>query len=179
MKSTLRYSMEKLNAEKTWFWETGISSWWNEKNRGEIEFAFSTLAEWWKWKMLHWLTMWHCVWMRPGTMWRCGGVLCTKNYSPPSSNDEYYTTASQCKTLQNIVLARIFHGKSCTLEISLPAFNGVQKKHWCRMLPQLQQLISVITISLHALVPISHPPLGFGTGRVSWLVTRLQQLLVA
>ncbi len=33
----------------------------NEKYREKIGFAFSTLAEWWKWKMLHWLTMRHCV----------------------------------------------------------------------------------------------------------------------
>ncbi len=32
-------------------------------------------------------------------MWRCGAVPCTKNYSPPSSNEELYTTAPQCKTL--------------------------------------------------------------------------------
>ncbi len=62
------------------------------KNRGKIGFAFSTLAEWWKWKILHWLTMWHCVWKQLGMMWQCEGVLCTKNYLLPSGKEEYYTT---------------------------------------------------------------------------------------
>ncbi len=97
MKSMLRYSVEKLHAAKTWFWETRMSSWRNEKNRGKIGFKFSTLAKWWKWKMLHWLTMRHCVWMRPDTTWWCRGVPCTNNYSPPSSNEEYYTTAPNAK----------------------------------------------------------------------------------
>ncbi len=75
-----------------------------QKSRGKIWFAFSTLAEWWKWKMLCWLTMQHCVWMRTGTMWWYGGVLLTKNYPPPSGNEEYYTTAPQCKTLRSSTL---------------------------------------------------------------------------
>ncbi len=49
--------------------------------------------------MLHWLTVRHCVWTQPGTMWQCEEVPCTKNYSPPSGNEEYYTTAPQCKML--------------------------------------------------------------------------------
>ncbi len=49
--------MEKLHAKKMWFWETGMSSWHNEKNREKTGFAFFTLAEWWKWKILHWLTL--------------------------------------------------------------------------------------------------------------------------
>ncbi len=100
----LRFSMEQLHAEKTWFWEKRMSSWRNKKNLGKIGFTFSTLAEWWKWKMLHWLTMWHCVWMRPDTMWRCGGVLCTKNYSLPSSDEKYYTTAPQYEMLHSRML---------------------------------------------------------------------------
>ncbi len=62
------------------------------------------LAKWWKWKMLHWLTKWHYVWTQPGTMWRCGGVPCTKNYSLPSGNEEYHTTAPQCETLHSRTL---------------------------------------------------------------------------
>ncbi len=84
--------------KKSDFEKTGISSWRNKKNRRKIGFAFSTLAEWWKWKMLHWLTI------RLGTMWHCGAVLCTKNYSPPSGNKEYYITAIQCKTLCSRIL---------------------------------------------------------------------------
>ncbi len=42
--------------------------------------------------------MQHYVRMRPATMWQCGRVLCTKNYSPTSGNEEYYTTVPQCKT---------------------------------------------------------------------------------
>ncbi len=100
----LRYSVEKLHTEKMWFWETGMSSWRNEKNWGKIGFTFSTLAEWWRWKMLHWVTLRHCVWMWPGTMWQCEGVLCTKKYSLPSGNKEYYTTASQHEMLRSRTL---------------------------------------------------------------------------
>ncbi len=106
---------------------------------------------------------------------------CTKNYSPPTGNEEYYTITPQRKTLRsrnNIVLVRIFRGKSCTSEIGLPVFNGVQNKCWSEMLPKLQQLlctnnqnvISVITISPHSLSSRSHPR-SLGTARVSWLVT--------
>ncbi len=51
--------------------------------------------------MLHWLTMWHCVWTRPGMMLWCGGLLCIKNYLLPSDNEEYYTTAPKCETLRS------------------------------------------------------------------------------
>ncbi len=100
----LKYSVEKLHAKKLRFWETGITSWWNKKNLGKIGFAFSMLVEWWKLKMFHWLTMRHCVWMRPGMIWWCGEVPCKKNYLPPSGNEEYLTTASQCKTLLSRML---------------------------------------------------------------------------
>ncbi len=102
--SILPITSEKLHAKKLWFWETGISSWRNENNQRKIRFSFFTLAEWCKRKMLHWLTMWHCVRMRPGMMWQCGGVLCTNNYSLPSGNEEYYTTAPQCETLHSGML---------------------------------------------------------------------------
>ncbi len=46
----------------------------------------------------------HCVWTQPGTMWWCGEVTCTQNYSPPSGNEGYYTTAPQCKTLHSTTL---------------------------------------------------------------------------
>ncbi len=97
-------TMWKLHAEKMWFWETEISSWQNEKNWGKIGFTFSTLTVWWKWKILHWVTMWYWTWMWPGTMWRCGGVLCTKNYSPPSGNREYYTIVPQYEMLHSRTL---------------------------------------------------------------------------
>ncbi len=37
-------------------------------------------------------------------MWWCGGVPCTKNYSLPSGNEEYYTTAPQCEMLHSRML---------------------------------------------------------------------------
>ncbi len=43
--------------------------------------------------------------LRPGMMWWCETVPCTKNYSPPTGNEEYYTTAPQCETL----LSRTLH----------------------------------------------------------------------
>ncbi len=96
VKSTLRYSVKKLRAKKMWCWETGISSWRNEKIEGKLDLqSLRSLST------LHWLTMQHCVWTRPGIMWWCGRVPCTKNYSPPSSNEEYYTTAPQCKMLHS------------------------------------------------------------------------------
>ncbi len=75
-----------------------------KKNHRKIRFAFCTLAEWWKWKMLYWLIMRHCVWTRPGTIWQCGWLPCTKNLSSPSGNEEYYTTAPQCETLHSRTL---------------------------------------------------------------------------
>ncbi len=73
-----------------------------KKNWGKFGFTFSSLAEWWKWKMLHWLTLRLCVWMWQGMMWRCGGVLCTKKYSPSNDNEEYYVP--QCKMLRSRTL---------------------------------------------------------------------------
>ncbi len=57
--------------------------------------------------MLHWLTMRHYVLMQPDTMWWCGGVPRTKNYSPPNNNEEYYTTVPQCETLHSRMLCCI------------------------------------------------------------------------
>ncbi len=184
----MRYRMEKLHAEKTW-----LSSWQNKKNRGKIGFAFSTLAEWWKWKMLHWLIMRHCVWMRPmrpGTIWWYGGVWYTKNYLPPSGNKEYNTTASQHETMRSRTLCWFVYlvaSRVCQRLIGLLTFNRLQNKCWGRMLPQLQQLlrtdnennISVITISPHSLSLRSHTPHILGTARVSRLVTQAQLLLFA
>ncbi len=54
--------------------------------------------------MLHWLTLRHCVWTPPDTIWGWEGVPCTKNNSPPSGNKEYYTTALQHETLHSRTL---------------------------------------------------------------------------
>ncbi len=88
------YMLQKCNFEKQRC-QVGKT----KKNRGKIGFAFFMLAEWWKWKMLYHLTMRYCVWRRPGTMWWCRGVQCTKNYSLPSGNEKYYITAPQHETL--------------------------------------------------------------------------------
>ncbi len=75
-------------------------------------------------KMLHWLTMGHFVWTPPGTMWWCGGVLCTKNYSPPSVNEEYYTTVPQCKTLHSRMLCWFTYfavSRVCRRSVFLPS----------------------------------------------------------
>ncbi len=109
--------------KKTWILETGISSWQNEKNWRKIGFAFSMLPEWWKWKMLRWLIMRHCVWTQLGIMWRCRGVSCTKNYLPPSGNEEYYRKAPQCKTLCSRMLCWFSYfteSRACWTSIFLP-----------------------------------------------------------
>ncbi len=115
-----RERVEKLHAEKSDFKKQGYQVGETKK----IGFAFSRLAEWWKWKRIHWLTMRHCVWMQPGTMWRCGGIPYTKKYSPPSGNKEYHTTGPQHETLCSRMLCRFAYfavGHACRTSIFLPS----------------------------------------------------------
>ncbi len=59
-------------------------------------------------------------------MWRCGGVPCTKNYSPPSSNEEYYTTVSQHKTVRSRMLcwfAYFVASRVCRRSVFLPSIE--------------------------------------------------------
>ncbi len=59
-----------------------------------------------------------------GMIWQCGGVLCTKNYSPPSGNEEYYTTASQCEKLCSRTLcwfANFAASRVCRRLVFLPS----------------------------------------------------------
>ncbi len=81
----IRDSMEKLHAEK---------------NRGKIRFAFSMLAEMWKWKitLVNVAILYMNATSNDVVVWR--GPY-TKNYPPPSGNEEYYTIAPQCKTLRS------------------------------------------------------------------------------
>ncbi len=57
-------------------------------------------------------------------MWRCGGVPYPKNYSLPSSNEEYYTTTPQCKTLRSRTLcwfAYVAASRVCRRSVFLPS----------------------------------------------------------
>ncbi len=96
------WDVEKLHAEKHNFEIQGcqVGEMKNIEEKSDLH-SLRSLGEWGKWKMLQWLTMRKCVWMWPGTMWQYGGVPCTKNYLPPSRNEEYYTTAAQCETLRS------------------------------------------------------------------------------
>ncbi len=162
-----------------------MSSWRNEKNRGKIGFAFSMLAEWWKWKMLHWLTVRHGVWMQTGTIWWRGGVLCTKNYLPPSGNEEYYTTAPQCETLHCRTLcwfAYFAASPVCWRSVFLHSMeyevnNEVECYHCYVLITRMVSLLSPYRrtqcLPYHILLAV------LALAMVSWLVTQAQQLLFA
>ncbi len=118
--------MEKLHAEKMWFWETGMSSWRNIKNRGKIGFAFCALTEWWKWKMLHWLTMRHCMDATRHDVALWVGTA-HKELLAAYRNEEYYTTAPQRKTLRPIMLcwfAYFVKSCACWRSVFLPSIEN-------------------------------------------------------
>ncbi len=163
-----------------------MSSWRNEKKSRKIRICI-LYARWM-------VEMEDVTLVNNMTLYECDQVRCdsVEAYHAQRSTRCLAVTRNTTQWLHNVKCCALEHlrwftflGKSCTLEISLPAVTRVQNKRWSRMLPQLQQLsytdnkndISVITILPHSLSPRSHPLLSLGAARVFWLVTQAQRLL--
>ncbi len=117
-------------------------------------------------------------------MWQCEAVPCTKNYSPPSGNEEYCTTASQRKTLHSRISCWFTYFAVNRVRrrlVFLPSIeyriNGeVECCHNYHNCDVLIMRTVVITISPHSLSPRSYPPCNALV--ISYSAVRLMRLIM-